>query len=168
MAVAAPRVQPWTVYLAVLLLLLALTGLARAYADESPVQLKVGTSPVKVKAGATVGVPVTFTVQQGWHVFAPSQDKDVKPVSVTLAGANGVAPLPVAMPASKRIEVKALSKQADVYEGTVKVLLKLKADAKAAPGARSLAGEFRYQACSDTRCMFPKKIKFTVPVQVIR
>lgn len=141
---------------------------SRAFgADAEPLTVKV--APVKVKAGASISVPVTIQLTRGWHIFgAQPLVQGVKPARLTVAAAKGVDVGAVHMPQPKKERVAALNADANVYEGAVRATVDVKAGKGAAAGRRELSGELSYQACSNTRCLFPKKLKFTVPVEVVR
>jgi len=153
-------------FLGMLLLLLALAARAHGATDE--VQVKV--APVKVKAGASQVVPVTVTIPRGWHLFAlPAlTGQTQKPTSLALTAGSGITATTLQMPAAKTVHIDSLAADANVYEGTIKVNVKVAAAKTAAAGKQSLAGELSYQACSDERCFFPKKLKFTLPVEVVK
>lgn len=157
----------WASLLAMLLLAMLASSAARA--DEGPVRVSVPTAPVKIKAGQTVAVPIQVKIARGWHIFGAKPLVDgVRPAAITLKGAGGVGVVPISLPAAKKMHVEPLQADANVYESTVQVEIKLKADPKAAAGACTLDGQFAFQACSDRQCMLPRKVSFKIPVTVVK
>jgi DsbC/DsbD-like thiol-disulfide interchange protein len=155
----------WMAFLA----LLVLTTIRFAHAADTPIQVLGPSAAVKVKGGQTVTVPVTVKIAKGWHVFgAQPLIAGVRPASIALVGAAGVTALPVALPAATKIHVAPLQADANVYESDLKVPLRFKVDKSAKPGARTVNGTFSYQACSDQKCLFPKKLTFSVPITVVK
>jgi thiol:disulfide interchange protein DsbD len=53
-----------------------------------------------------------------------------------------------------------------VYDGTVTIRLPVSVTSGAAPGARSLAGKLRFQACNDQLCLPPSTVEFKLAVDV--
>ena len=89
-------------------------------------------------------------------------------LQVTLASGNGLVVTPGKLPPFKKIAMPALGKDANVYEGPIRLVFSIKADGKAPLGLQSLQGVVQYQGCSDSACRLPKKTKFAVPVTVVK
>lgn len=169
-AVAMPREDirlRWIYWTCVIAIVLLVATAARA--DDGAVTVVAPSSAVRLKAGQSAVVPVKVQVPAGWHIFgAQPLVGGVKPAVLTLGNAAGVTVLPITLPSAKKVHVGALNADANVYENTFTVQVKVKADAGATPGARSLSGQLSYQACSDQKCLFPKKLSFSVPVNVVK
>lgn len=176
------RLLMWASLLAMLLLAMLASTAARA--DDSGVQFTSPSTPIKVKAGQTAVVPVQVKIAKGWHMFGAQPLVDgMKPASLTLgiheiranqvttnivASGSGITVLPFSLPRATKVHVEALRADANVYETSFQIPIKVKVDAGASVGDRTLIGQFSYQACSTDRCLFPKKVPFTVTLAVVK
>lgn len=155
----------WAVLLAVVLLLASTARAARAAGDP----VTASAASVKVKAGQSAAVALKVVIAPGWHVFGPDPNVDgVRPAALAAASAAGLTAGPVKMPAARKVRVEALNADANVYEGTVTIAVTVKADAKAAPGPRTLDATLSYQACGEKQCLMPKKLVVKLPVVVTK
>lgn len=158
-------VRLWAALLAIVLLLASTARAARAAGD--PVQATA--APVKVKAGKSVAVALKVVIAPGWHVFGPDPKVEgVRPAALTVVGVAGLTPAPVKLPHARKVRVEALGADANVYEGAVTIAVTVKADAKAAPGPRTLDASLSYQACGEKQCLMPKKLAVKLPVVVTK
>lgn len=147
-------------------LLIALCASAAVHAADKPVSVTAGA--LKVRAGQSGSVTLRIHVANGWHIFSPNPLVDgVRPSAIQLSGASGITVGTVSMPAPQKVHVQALDKDANVYENTVTAKISLKA-APGTSGVKVLSGTLSYQACSDSRCLLPTKVPFTVSVTVAR
>lgn len=152
-----------------LFVILILTAPATVGADDSAVTIVTPPTAVKLKAGHTAVIPLQIRISRGWHIFGtPPLVEGVKPSTLTVMGDAGISILPIVWPPPRKLHIGALDKDANVHENTVTLAVRLKADAKAAAGGRTLTGQFGYQACSDQRCLLYKKLDFHVPVKVVK
>lgn len=157
----------WAAIAALIAWTILATAMARA--DDGAVRVIAPSSAVKVKAGQTAAVSVQIQVPNGWHIFGTQPLVDgVKPSVLTVTDAGGVSVLPIALPPARKVHIDALQHDANVYVNSVAVQIKLKAAAGAAAGPRILHGQLSYQACSDARCLLPKRLSFQIPVQVVK
>ncbi len=149
--------------------LLLCVGTSRALAGPHQVVTIIPPShPVHVQAGHSAIFTMHFRVDRGWHIFGPKPlVPGVRPAVLSLTGTKATKVLFVDMQKARKVYVKALSHDANVYINTVTVTVKLLA-AKTAAGLQKLTGHFSFQACSDRQCRMPTTINFTVPLQVTR
>jgi hypothetical protein len=59
-------------------------------------------------------------------------------------------------------------KPLSVYTGVFQIVTHFKASAKAAPGAATLTGKLRYQACNNSMCLPPKTLDLSLQVEIVK
>jgi len=139
--------------------------LPSCWAQINPVSV-VPPQNVFLKAGGTATVAVRFGMMKGYHV---NSDKplekhliplkfNLKPEPLELAGI--VYPKP-------HTETYQFQKEPlSVVTGAFAVMATINVPANAPKGTHKLAGTLRYQACTDSICLSPRSVAFTIPVVV--
>ena len=135
---------------------------------ETVVAVRVEPARLTLQSGQTTSVAVIAVVQAGFHINSnkPIQDYLI-PTRVELLEAPGFvlekADYPVA-------ELKSFGFAPDeklsVYEGTVKIPVKLRAQPEATTGNHALRLAFHYQACNDRFCLRPARREAALTVRV--
>ncbi|MFQ5664001.1 MAG: protein-disulfide reductase DsbD domain-containing protein [Terriglobia bacterium] len=150
---------------------LALSLLSRAQLPkaESVVQVRLEPAQVKIQPGGTAAFTLVATVREGFHINShqPSLDYLI-PTRVELRESPGFVLEKVDYPAG---ELKAFSFAPDVklsvYDGTVKLPLRLRAQSGVPAGTHTLRLAFYFQACNDRLCLRPahREVRLSVRVQ---
>jgi len=109
-----------------------------------------------VAPGAAVELAAVVSVEDGWHLQAhvPTYDYLI-PTVLTVALPDGWAPAEVGYPEPERYEFAFAEDALDVYEGTLRLPVRIAVPATAEPGAVELSATLRYQACDDKSCLPP-------------
>jgi hypothetical protein len=129
--------------------------------------------------GQEIGVSLRIELKPGWHVYGKPLPDRYQATEVTFDGPL-VGEYSLDMPPPNPIFLKALGETLSVYEGEIRAVGKLgikwsppaplkflEAIGKSIkPGAYKIAGEFRFQACSDSVCEMPQAIQFELPLQL--
>ncbi len=140
---------------------------AIAYAQEPKVALHV--SPIEkvvVKPGQTVSVKLSATVDEGYHVnsYKPAEDFLIP---LTLGWTPGVFEKATsAYPKPQAVKLRFSEKPVLVFAGTFEIVTRFRVDSKARPGAETVAGKLRFQACNDRECLIPRTINVSIPVEI--
>lgn len=121
------------------------------------------SAPVAVTAGHSVLVELKFHVGNGYHVNSNKPRADyLIPTTLSLAAPAKLKIEKITYPAGADITLPFDSTdKLNVYSGEFAVAASLNASPTLTPGAYSVNGEIRYQACNDNSCFPPKKM----PVQ---
>lgn len=160
--------------IAALAIILVVAGCSRT-ADEVPeatrpaALVSIGPiEPLSVAAGDRVAIRVPVRVADGYHVQAnPAAGEFLIPLEVTLGGAEGVVPGAPGYPPGHRYRLQGMEDDLLTYEGEVVLSVPVDVDEAARPGARTLEGAVRYQACDRKRCFAPATVGFDVAVEIL-
>jgi hypothetical protein len=116
-------------------------------------------------ADKTYEIHMTATIQSGWHLFSQIQPED----AIAIPTAFTINSNPLLKFDGKIKEVGKLEKfkdekldiSANQYSNKVSFVqvIKLKANAKT-----NVTGNVEFQTCNDEKCLPPKTVSFTVPI----
>ncbi len=149
-------------------LLVPQCGLAQFPRAETVVQVRVEPASVKTKAAAPAAATLVAVIQDGFHINSnqPAQDYLI-PSRVELIEAGPFSLDKIEYPKG---ELKSFDFAPDeklsVYEGTVKLPLRLRAKAGTRAGSHTLRLAFHYQACNDQVCLPPAKRETTLKIDL--
>lgn len=123
------------------------------------------TFSAKKISDKTYELQMTATIQSGWHLFSQSQPED----AIVIPTAFTINSNPLLTIDGKIKEVGKMEKfkdekldiSAHQYSNKVSFvqMVKLKAKAKT-----NISGSVEFQTCNDERCLPPKTITFSVPI----
>jgi thiol:disulfide interchange protein DsbD len=147
-----------TLTAAVAALLLPQCGSAQLPRADQVVQVRVEPAAVKAKAGNAATATLVAVIQDGFHINSNQPTESyLIPTRVELLEPGPFALDKIDYPKG---ELKSFDFAPDeklsVYEGTLKLALKLRARA-GARGSHTLRLAFHYQACNDSVCLPPAK-----------
>lgn len=110
-------------------------------------------------------IHLTATVQSGWHLYSQVQPADavVNPTSIKF-NSNPLLAIEGKVKEAGKVEKfhdEKLGVSANQYSGSVDFVqvIKLKAKAKT-----NVAGVVEFQTCDDKKCLPPKKVNFSIPI----
>lgn len=154
----------------VLLLCFSLSASAQLpVRPEEVVNLSLVPAQAEIKAGQTVTLTLVAAIMRGYHVNSSKPLEDyLIPTKVELAETDGFALEKVDYPEG---ELKSFSFSRDeklsVYEGVLRLPLRLHAKKETPAGTYTLKLVFHYQACNDKLCLRPikKEISLTLRLQ---
>ena len=128
----------------------------------------VHAPPVTLMAGGVTQARLAVVVADGYHVQAnPASGNFFVPVELDLRAAGGVSPGKPVYPPGLPYCLPGESDDLMTYEGTLEIVVPLKAGASARPGNHVLKGALRYQACDARSCLFPASVPVTLAVRVV-
>jgi peroxiredoxin len=125
----------------------------------------VSAEPAALAGGTHAELAVRLDVAAGYHVMSdrPSEPNYI-PTRVTLESADGVLVGDSHYPAATSFALGA--KSIATFVGATPVRIPVEVAQGATTGARRLRGTLRYQACTESRCLFPVTQSFEVPIEV--
>jgi hypothetical protein len=148
-----------------------------ASSSESPASTSTKAPPadvvradvanVEIKAGGSAEAPVKLMIANGYHINAnPPSFSYLKATEITVEPNEGITPGTPAYPASVTRKFAFSKDPLSVYEGEATIKLPLSAASSAKPGAHTLKGKLRIQACDEEACYPPRTIETSIPVTV--
>lgn len=151
------------------LLILLTAGVACGDGPPAVVSAKTVLATDAVHPGQTAKLAVLARIEPGYHIndHKPSLDYLI-PTRVTFDSNPVVKVEKVVYPRGKPLKFDFLDAPISVYEGEVHVGSILKVSPSASPGAYTLRGKFRYQACNDHACLPPVSVPFEASIRVAR
>ena len=124
-----------------------------------------------MKAGGTVKVSLTATVENGWKLYAINQPEGAeqtlsieigKGAPVTIAREQIGAPLP------KEYNDKTLGMNLRYYDGAAHFALPITVSKRAPAGKLHVPLSVRFQACTDDICLVPFTQKLGVDLTIAK
>jgi thiol:disulfide interchange protein DsbD len=145
-----------------------------AQSAEDVVQIKTAWSVDRVRPGDSAVLAVVIDIKAGIHINAdasqiqPFEDFKPYPTKVqVVAATEGVTIETARFPQAIPIKVDYASGPLMSFEGRTIIYLPMKLDQQMKPGIIELELRAEYQACSDTYCLFPQKIRLKETLSVV-
>ncbi|MGH9584151.1 MAG: protein-disulfide reductase DsbD domain-containing protein [Bryobacteraceae bacterium] len=130
-------------------------------------QNRLAVSPphrVAVKHGTEVTAALRVEVQPGFHVNS-DKPKDEFLIPLKLTWTSG--PLQAeSVSYPKPEDIKVGNEVLSVFTGEFNLKTQFKAPANTAPGAATMKGKLRYQACNNRMCFRPVTLDVRLPVLI--
>jgi uncharacterized protein YyaL (SSP411 family) len=122
----------------------------------------------KLAPGVSFSFDVVLEIDRKWHIYAnPPSSPECIPTALDVTSDVGLHEVSVQYPQPKGYRPEGAHESIAVYtdRGRIRVNAKLESNARTGPAEIQLA--LRYQACNDERCLAPKTIRFSLPIEVI-
>jgi uncharacterized protein YyaL (SSP411 family) len=121
------------------------------------VDVKIAAPAQALATGGIISVDVVLRVRDGWHVNAnPASDEFLIPTEIALAdSAAGVTLVRVDYPEAVKRRFAFSETPLAVYEGEVRIRVRLEAEASETRPLRGIALDVTYQPCDEERCLAP-------------
>ena len=129
--------------------------------------VRIHISPLEIKAGERASVKLGLTIAPRWHVNAnpPALDYMI-PTEVKLSGGPGLTIGHPVYPPAKHVKLSFEETALAVYDGETEISVPIEVAGNAPGGARSLAGQVKFQACNDQVCLAPASVPFTIALTI--
>lgn len=161
-------VRRLTLAAAVAALLVPQCGTAQFPRADTVVQVRVEPASVKTRAASPAAATLVAVIQDGFHINSnqPSESYLIASrVELIEAGPFTLDKIDYPKGELKTFDF-APDEKLSVYEGTVKLPLRLRAKAGTRAGSHTLRLAFHYQACNDQVCLPPAKREATLKVEL--
>jgi thiol:disulfide interchange protein len=134
-------------------ILLASTAFA-----QDPVKWTLSSDTAKAAPGAKVVLKLTATLEDGWHLYSLTTPKG-GPIRTTAALAENPAieSAKLYQPKPERKFDKNFGIDTETFEKEIVFLVEAQVKKDASAGPADLVAQVRYQTCSSTMCLPPKK-----------
>lgn len=164
------KIEPATILVVALALSLtpASETLARDNQTGDPIVIVKSFPPFKpVAPGDTFELTLELTVAPGFHINScKPEDEMLVPTSVELKKDQVLELKEVLFPEPKKKRFKFSDKPLSVYEGQVKVRLKIELAEDVCGSSLEIEGKVRYQACNDEACLRPSSVPFKATIKL--
>ena len=134
--------------------------------NDDPVTIGAGIGPAKLRPGERAVIEVRAKMAPTWHIYGTNQPGPSIPTSFQLALPTGVTedgdwqfePAEVTSIAGET---------AFVYHDEVSFRKQLQIDSNMPAGALEIICDVNYQACTNSACLPPAKVKLAVEAEVV-
>jgi thiol:disulfide interchange protein DsbD len=148
--------------------------LASNAADEA-VTVKTAWSVNLARPGDSVLLAIVADIKKGFHINADERQiesfEDFIPIPTKISVIEAPDAITIEAPRyPQAVPFKAQFAADDLmsYEGRIIIYLPIKLEETAAPGSMDLKLRFQYQACTDSYCLFPKRITLQETLVVVK
>ena len=134
---------------------------------SEPVSVSVLHSREIYNPGGKYPIVFSIAISGGLYLHGPVTDGFMIPTEVSVKTNNDEIKITdIKLPQPERKRFKFLDEATEVYQNEFIIYSTLDIDANALEGTFELAGEFRYQACTDVVCLPPASIFFPVEIKI--
>jgi hypothetical protein len=133
--------------------------------SEEPLQARVELSATTAFTGQQVGLQVTCSVADGWHVYGAPLPQGYTPLSLKLDD-QLAAEWSIDLPAPTPLRLAALNETLPVYQGEFRCGGRVLIKSQLEPGDYKLRGTLSFQACSESICEPPRSVDWELPIAV--
>jgi thioredoxin:protein disulfide reductase len=152
----------------VLVLFLLLSSPPALSRGEENVAASAKLSQDGVHPGEEFRCALIVKVRKGWHINSASpSDENLIGTSASFIPPPGLAVVDLTYPKGTAKKFAFSDAPLDVYEGTIVILLRIKAAGETQPGSYSLTAEISYQACNNDICLPPSAVQVVIAVRVL-
>ncbi|GEM_PF-662400 len=135
--------------------------------EESIVTVKVLPPERPVRPGEVFELSLELHILPGFHLNSEKPgDEMLVPTSIELENIEAFEIKEIFFPEPQVKKFKFAARLLSVYEGQVKVKLKIELKPAVKESTVEMAGKVRYQACNDEACLRPERLPFKTIVRV--
>lgn len=136
--------------------------------NQDPIVIVKASPPLQpVAPGDTFELTLEVTVAPGFHINSQKpEDELLVPTSVELNKDPALELKEAIFPEAKKKKFKFSDKPLSVYEGQVKVKLKIELAEGVCGSSLEIEGKVRYQACDQEACLRPSSVPFKATVKL--
>ena len=127
--------------------------------------LSASAGDAAVHTGQRIVLAVDVDLPAGVHVYAPGV-KGYIPVELSAANSPAYAVHAAVYPESRMMRLPVIGETVPVYTGRFRVLQEITIAKGVSPGAVTVNGTFRYQACDDRECFIPETVPLSWALRV--
>ncbi|MCP4628559.1 MAG: DUF255 domain-containing protein [bacterium] len=161
--------------LAVITVLFLMSQCPASNAADEAVAVKTAWSVDRARPGDSILLAIVADINKGFHINADERQiksfEDFKPIPTKLSIVDAPDAITLEVPLyPPAIPFKAQYAAGDLmsYDGQIIIYLPLKLDETVESGSLELTLKFQYQACTDSYCLFPKRVTLTETLPVVK
>lgn len=135
--------------------------------DKGKITVQAKLSHDRIKPGSVCFALLVVTVQEGWHInSATPSDDNLVATSAEVQRTKVIDSVSIQYPPAVEREFDFTDGVLEVYEGMIKILVRLGIRKSAKLGAYLIPATIVYQACSNSVCLAPSAVQVNIPVRV--
>jgi thiol:disulfide interchange protein DsbD len=141
--------------------------------DEA-VAVKTAWSADGVRPGESTLLAIVVNIKPGFHINADERQiqdlEDFKPIPTKVSiieAPDSVTFETPRYPKAAPFEAQYAPSELMSYKGRILIYLPIQLDENIGPGSLTLKLRFQYQACTETYCLFPKRVRLTETLKVV-
>jgi len=141
---------------------------AQMVSSKDKVSVAAKTQQDGVLPGGTMRAAIVITVQDGWHINSSKpHEKLLIPTALKLEPLEGVTVTEIIYAPGVDQKFSFSEQPMSVYDHESPIGITVQVAETAAPGALTLKGSLRVQACNDKSCLGPANIPVEIPITVL-
>ena len=140
---------------------------AEAQASAEAVQVRAYLDSPTYGWFQRLRLTVELTIEPGFHVYGQPVPEGFIPLAVEIEPIEGLQIGEPQWPAPHRFVLEGLDEEFWVYEGTVRGSVPLTFTAQPGAGDQVIRATVSFQACTETYCLEPAKLRFELPIEEI-
>lgn len=134
---------------------------------HSIVAVKPILSEAPVTAGDLIELTLELTIAPGYHLnSAQPEDQMLIPASVEFKKNPAYEIKEIIFPEARKKKFKFSDRPLSVYEGTLKIKVKIELAEDVCGSNLELEGKVRFQACDEEACLRPASVPFKVVIKI--
>jgi hypothetical protein len=130
--------------------------------------LKITVAEVVVHAGKSSVIKMEIEIKEGYHIQANKVKDDLLiPATIEINEDKNITTGRQEFPSAKKFKLEGTDDFLDVFDGVFEIRIPFKTIEKIPKGKYILNAKLHYQACDNRTCLFPKSIRFSIPLKII-
>ena len=129
--------------------------------------VKVNNAAASAQAGQGSSFKIFIEVKIGYHIQANQvTDEYIIPTTLQIEPVKGFTLGQTVFPSSRKFKLVGTDNQLDVYDGEFEINVPFQTTSTIKKGRFLMKGKINYQACDSVRCLFPRTISFSIPIDI--
>ena len=117
--------------------------------------------------GETCSLRFRIRISPSWFLHGPEAgDEGMIPTTLSLDSPAWLRVVEISYPATTPKNFEYTRDPVEVYSGEIEIGIEVALNESAPPGRHTITGRLAYQACSETSCLPPEKIPFSLTLEV--
>ncbi len=135
--------------------------------DKHKITVHAKLSHDKAKPGSVVHALLIVNVQDGWHINAANpRDENLIPTLVEIQKKKVIDSVSIHFPPAEERKFDFSEDMMEVYEGTIRILVRMEIWKSARPGTYLIPATVHYQSCSNSICLAPTSVSVNMPIRI--
>ncbi len=135
--------------------------------DKHKITVQTKLSHNKANPGSVLFALLIVDIQDGWHInSANPSDENLVASSVEIQENKVIDSVIVQYPPAMERRFDFSDTPLEVYEGRIRIFVRLKIQKFVRPGSYLIPATVNYQSCSNSVCLAPTFVRVNIPIRV--